>query len=128
MKKFLVMGLLTSSLAMSGCYEPIPAWQDPNAPLQVSISDYWLQDKLRVTPPQPERFGSGQLRVALQVFNRTDQDLSVDYSYWFTDKAGREIEAPKTRVEVLPPKGYKTFTFESLTAVDDFRVQLRPAR
>lgn len=115
-------------LAMAACEGPIPAWQDPNAPLQVSVSGYGMQDKIRVTPPQPERFGQGQLRVALQVFNRTGSDLSVDYTYWFTDKAGREVESPKTRVEVLPPNGYKVLAFESLTAVDDFRVQLRPAR
>ena len=128
MKKLLTMGFVALSLLAAGCEGPIPVYQDPNAPLQVSVSGYGFQDKIRATVLPPERFGAGQLRVTLQVFNRTDRDLSVDYNYWFTDKAGRQLEEPLTRGEVIPPNGYKALVLESRSPVDDFRVQLRPGR
>jgi hypothetical protein len=128
MKKFLAMGLVAAGLMMGACQGPIPAFQDPNAPLQVSLASYGLQDKIRVTVMPVERFGAGQLRVRVEGFNRTNQDLGLEYSFWFTDKTGRQVEQPRPGYELIRPNDYKTVTFESLTAADDFRVQLRQSR
>jgi hypothetical protein len=126
MKKLTVIGLAAGGLMLAACAGPIPAWQDPNSPLQVSVSDATLQSEIRVTALKPERTATGQLRVTLNVFNTTNADLRVDYMYWFTDAGGRQVEAPLTRGDTLPPHGYKPLMIESLSAVDDFRVQLRP--
>ena len=127
MKRLIAMGLAAAGLALAACQTgPIPAWQDPNYPLQVSVSDTRLQSEIRVSVQKPERFGAGQLRVTLNVLNTTNDDLRVDYTYWFTDASGRQVEAPLTRGDTLPPHGYKPLVIESLSAVDDFRVQLRP--
>ncbi len=127
MKKLLVIGLAAAGVTLAACQTgPIPAWQDPNYPLQVSVSDTTLQSQIRVSVQKPERFGAGQLRVTLNVLNTTGDDLRVDYTYWFTDASGRQVEAPLTRGDTLPPHGYKPLVIESLSAVDDFRVQLRP--
>jgi uncharacterized protein YcfL len=129
MKKFLAMGLVSLGLLAAGCEGPIPAYQDQNGPLQVSMTDFSLQDKIRVTIPKPERVGNGQLKVTVQLYNRTDKDLSVDYKYFFTDKAGVQVEKLDIgwELERIPPRGYQSVTFTSMTAAaEDFRVQLRP--
>ena len=129
MKKLFAMGLLSLGLLAAGCEGPIPAYQDPSAPLQVSLTGYGLQDKIRVVVPKPERVGAGQLKVTVQVFNRTNSDLTVDYRYSFTDKAGTPVENSNIgwEGERLPPNGYQTITFTSMSAAaEDFRVQLRP--
>jgi len=132
MKKLLAMGLVAMGLLAAGCEGPIPAYQDQYGPLQVSMTDYGMQDKIRVTAPKPERVGAGQLRVTVQLYNRTGSDLSVDYKYFFTDKAGVQVEQPiSTGWEFvkIPPRGYQAVTFTSLSAAaEDFRVQLRGAR
>ena len=132
MKKLLAMGLVTMGLLAAGCEGPIPAYQDPNTPLQVSLTGFGVQDDIRVTLPKPERVGAGQLKVTVQLYNRTGSDLGLDYKYFFTDKAGVQVENPiATGWEFvkIPPRGYQAITFTSMSAAaEDFRVQLRPAR
>ena len=130
MKKLLAMGLLSVGF-LAGCNAPIPAYNDPHAPLQVSIADTGLQWKTRVGNVQTERVaGSGQLKVSLQLYNTTNDDLTVDFKYWFTDKAGVQVEDNSGLGWVhkrLAPRGYETVSFMSMTpAAEDFRVQIRP--
>ncbi len=129
MKKLFAMGFMSLSLLAAGCDGPIPAWQDPNSPLQVSLTGYGLQDKIRVVVPKPERVGAGQLKVTIQVANRTNSELTVDYKYSFTDKYGTPVENSNIgwEGERISPRGYQTITFTSMSAAaEDFRVQLRP--
>jgi len=132
MKKLLAMGLVALGLLAAGCEGPIPAYQDQNETVQVHLTGYGLQDQIRVTPPKPERVGAGQLKVTVQLYNRTGSDLSLDYKYFFTDKNGVQVETPiSTGWEFvkIPPRGYQAITFTSLSAAaEDFRVELRPAR
>lgn len=120
---YLVVAALGAMLA--ACTGPIPAWQDPHYPLQVSVSDTSLQTQVRVSVLTPERFGSGQLRVPVNVFNTTGEDLRVDYTYWFTDAGGRQTEQPLTQHTSIPPNGYKQLDLRSISAAEDFRVYLR---
>ena len=132
MKKLLAMGLLLSAGLLAGCNEPISAYRDQNTPLQVSMTEYGLQWKLRVVEPiATERVpGSGQLRVKMQVYNTTNDDLTVDYKYWFTDKNGVQVEDSSGlgwTHERIAPRAYLTVTFMSMSAAaEDFRVQFRP--
>jgi len=130
MKKFLAMGLLGLGL-MAGCNAPIPAFADPHTALQVSIKDYGLQWKLRVQPPVTERVApGGQLKVSVQIYNTTEDDMPLDYSYNFTDKQGVSIEDTSMsglHAVKIPARGYQTITFMSMTAAaEDFRVYVRP--
>ena len=130
MKKLLAMGLLGVGL-LAGCNEPIPAFSDPHTALQVSIKDYGLQWKLRVQPPVAERVPGGQLKVSVQIYNTTEDDMPLDYSYSFTDKNGVQNEDSSMsglHAVKIPARGYQTITFMSMTpAADNFRVYLRPA-
>jgi uncharacterized protein YcfL len=129
MKRIVAPILLATLIA--GCTDSIPAYHDPNAPLQVSMSAYWLQWYLRVTVPKPERVGDGQLKVTLQLFNATDSDLLVQYKYYFVDKSGTQVDQSDTNWEMerIAPKGTQQITFTSLSAAaEDFRVEFRPAK
>ena len=136
MKKLLPSSLLASSLLalglLAGCQDPIPAWQNPNAPLQVTMDNNWLQNELYVQLPKPERVGAGQLKVTLQLYNRTGDDMTVDYKYFFTDKAGNKVEDPIStgwEAERVPAHGSQSISFTSLSAAaDDFRVEIRSAK
>ena len=127
MKMWMAMGVVVAGLMAGACEGPIPAWQDASYPLQVSVSDTRLQSQVRVSVVKPERFGAGQLRVPVNVRNTTGEDLRIDYTYWFTDAAGRQTEQPLTQHETLPPHGMKQLLVQSLGAAEDFRVYLRPA-
>jgi uncharacterized protein YcfL len=126
MKKLLAIGLAMAGLLAGACAGPIPAWQDPSYPLQVMVSDGALQSEIRVKVLPPERLSSGQLRVNISVFNATDKDLPVDYEYWFTDAAGRQVEEPLTQGATVPMHGYRQLVITSRGTVEDFRVYLRP--
>jgi len=132
MKRMIGIALLAiTGMFATGCTEPISAYQDPNAPLQVTVSDYWLRQQLKVTVPRPERIGAGQLKVTVQAYNTTDSDLLVQYKYWFTDKNGVQVDNidASWESERIAPRGYKQVTFTSLSAAaEDFRVQFRPAK
>lgn len=136
MKKQLTMGLLGLALlgmgTLAGCQDPIPAYQDPNAIHQVNISDSWLQARIYAQIPQPQRVGAGQLKVSVQVYNRTGDDISIDYSYFFTDKAGSKVEDPIAtgrQFERIPAHGYQTISFTSMSAAaEDFRLYITPAK
>ncbi len=131
MKRMIGMGLVAAGMLLGGCTDTIPAYQDPNAPLQVSMSAYWLQWYLRVTVPKPERVGAGQLKVTLQLFNATDNDLLVQYKYYFIDKNGTQVDNIDAgwETERIPPKGTHQISFTSLSAAaEDFRVTFRPAK
>jgi|WetSurMetagenome_2_1015567.scaffolds.fasta_scaffold1080388_1 hypothetical protein len=130
MKKLLAMGFLGLGL-LAGCNGPIPAFQDPNTALQVSISDYGPQWQLRVQPPQPERVPGGALKVTVPVYNTTIWDYSIDYRVEFMDKNGMKLEDPSAtgwQVAVMPPHGYQYLTATSMSPLaDNFHVYIRPA-
>jgi hypothetical protein len=131
----LAMGLVVAgmggTLGLAGCTDPIPAMQDEIAqPPQVLMTDYLLQSRLRVTVMPPQRVGSGQLKVVVQVRNLWDSHQSVDYMYWFLDKNGARVDNQSGWQFVkVPPRGIEQFEFVSMSAAaEDFRVQLRPAK
>lgn len=132
MKKLLAMSLMGLALLATGCMDPIPANQDPNAPRQVNISDTWLQARIYAQVPRPERVGAGQLKVSVQLYNRTGDDIPVDYSYFFTDRNGTKVEDPIAtgrEFERIPAHGYVTVSFTSLSAAaEDFRLYISPAK
>src|SRR4051794_2640809 len=131
MKKTLALALLGALLTtgLSGCNDPIPALKDPYSPIQISLEGYVLQNDVRVTVLPVQRTGQGQMRVVIQLYNRTPFDLSVDYKYYFVDGRGAQVDVPSGWQFIkVPPKGTNQFEFVSLSAMaDDFRVQLRKA-
>jgi uncharacterized protein YcfL len=131
MKKLLAMGLLSVGL-LAGCMDPIAANQDLNAPVQVKMADTWIQSKLLVTVNRPERVGAGQLKVTLQVYNRTGDDIPIDYQYYFTDRNGVKVEDPIStgwERQVIPAHATQGVSFTSLSAApEDFRVQIRQSK
>ncbi len=135
MKKLLMVGLLVGLLGgvgggLGGCTEPIPAMQDPVMPLQVSMESYWLQSQLLVTVLPVTRVGAGQLHVNIQLYNKTDFDLSVDYKYYFVDEHGAQVEIPSGSQFIrIPKRSTQQFEFTSMSAsAADFRVVLRQAQ
>src|SRR4051812_15786791 len=91
MKRLLATTLLATGL-LAGCMDPIPAMHNTGAYNQVNMSDTWLQQRVVLTIPKPERVGAGQLKVTVELYNRTGDDISVDYKYFFTDKSGTQVE------------------------------------
>lgn len=135
MKKLLAMGLIscgTMALAMAGCNEPAPltAYQAHSMPSQISMTNWVLQNDVKVSKSQANRIGSGQLQVTVELYNTTDHNESVDYKYWFTDANGVGVDNPSGWQYVkIPPRGFQQFSFTSMSALaNDFRVQLRPAQ
>ena len=132
MKKLLMMGLLAGALGggLAGCTEPIPAMQDPLMPLQISMQSTGLQNDLLVTVLPVTRVGAGQLHVDIQLYTKTDHDLSVDYKYYFVDDHGAQTDNPSGWQFVkVPARGTQQFEFTSMSAsAADFRVQLRRAQ
>ncbi|MGN6368807.1 MAG: DUF1425 domain-containing protein [Phycisphaerae bacterium] len=116
-------------IALSGCTDPIAAWQDPIVEYpQVHVDAYSLQQRIRVQKPIASRFGAGQLQVDVPIRNLTDHDLNVDYIYYFTDRRGVQVGEPVTAFQMIPRKGIGQLEFKSLSAVDDFRVEIRDAK
>ena len=130
MKKMLGLLLLGGALSMVGCTEPIVANQNPYMPSQVTVTDYWLQNDIYVKVLQPERVGAGQLRAPIEIYNKTDHDLTIDYTYTFVDQGGVQVGNPPTwEFERLPPRGSKQIAPTSMSAnAADFRVQIRKAK
>ena len=117
-------GLATFSL--TGCTEPIAAYQDEMTQYpQIHVTSYWLQDKIRVQPPQVSRVGAGQLKVAIQIRSKWDWDLPCDYKYYFYDPAGKQTYESGWQSVKIPRKGITAFDFTSLDPAADFRVELR---
>jgi len=131
MKKLLAITLLATGL-MAGCMDPIPAMQNTYSPSQVNMSDTWLQQRVLLTIPKPERVGAGQLKVTVELYNRTGDDISVDYKYFFTDKSGTQIDqGVQTGWEFVrvPAHGRQSFSYTSMSAAaEDFHVDLRGAK
>ncbi len=117
------------ALAITGCTDPIAAWQDPIVEYpQVHVDAYSLQQRIRVQKPIATRFGAGQLQVDVPIRNLTDNDLNVDYIYYFTNARGIQIGDPVTAFQMIPRKGIGQLEFKSMSAVDDFRVEIRDAK
>src|SRR5262249_17754173 len=130
MKRLITAATAALSLALAACDNPpLPAYQAHDMPSQVTVTDWWLQQDMRVSQVTPERVGAGQLKVTVQVYNTTDHDLTLDYKYWFTDKNGTAIEKDTGwQFFRVAPRGFETYSFTSIGAVDDFRVQMRKAQ
>ena len=130
LKKVLALVVAAPMLvAAAGCSDPINAWQDPVVEYpQVHVDAYSLQQRIRVQKPIATRFGAGQLQVDVTIRNLTDHDLNVDYIYYFTNNRGVQIGDPVTAFQMIPRKGIGQLEFKSLSAVDDFRVEIRDAK
>src|SRR5262245_29291528 len=104
LSKVVVAGLLVAGVMglWSGCVDRIGAKQDPEGDRQVVMQSYWLREHgvAKVMPVQLT--GSGQMRVVIQLYNRWDSDVGVDYQYWFIDQAGAIVDSNNT----APPKGF----------------------
>ncbi|HVT83487.1 MAG TPA: YcfL family protein [Phycisphaerae bacterium] len=131
--KRIVAPLLLAAVALgfAGCTEKIGAYQDPEAPKQVMITEYWLRQQIRVNVPRPERVGAGQLKVNMNVYNTTDHDLLIQYKYIFTDKNGVQVDniGAGWESERIAPRDTHPISFTSMSAAaDDFQVTIRPAK
>ena len=125
------MALLATGLFTSGCTEPIVADQNPYMPSQVTMTDAWIQKDVYVKLLPPERTpGSGQLKAPIEIYNKRDWELSLDYTYTFVDKTGVQVDNPPAWEYLrIPPRGSKQIAPLSMSAAaTDFRVQLRRAK
>lgn len=130
LKKFFpLLAVAPMMLAVSGCTDPINAWQDPIVEYpQVHVDAYSMQQRIRVQKPIATRFGAGQLQVDVPIRNLTDDDLTVDYVYYFTDARGIEIGEPQTAFLRVQRKGIGQIEIKSMSAVADFRVEIKDAK
>lgn len=130
LKKFLAAAVvLPAAMLMTGCNEPITADQDTIAQMpQVHLATYTLRQEVKIEAIQTPRVGAGQLKVMMPVRNLTDHDLSIDYVYYFYNH-GVMAEGPSAHMHLtIPRKGSDQIEFTSLSAVDDFRVEIMDAR
>lgn len=122
---------LVSIFALAGCTEPIQLKQDPIAtPPQIHLTRYGLQNDIYGEVLPVHRVGAGQLDVAVRLYNKTGQELQVDYQYRFLDQGGAEIESPSGwHAMRIAPKGWAEAKFTSMTAqAADFDLDVRPVR
>ena len=70
------------------------------------------------------------MKAPIEIYNKTDHDLSIDYQYWFVDTGGARVDnAPGWEFVKLPPRGYTQIAPTSMSAMAaDFRVQVRKAK
>ena len=130
MKKLLTLALL-AGLSMVGCTEPIVADQNPYVPSQVTMTDAWIQKDVYVKLLPPERTaGSGQLKAPIEIYNKRDWELTLDYTYTFVDKSGTQVDnPPHWEFLRIPARGSMQIAPLSMSAAaTDFRVQLRRAK
>ena len=89
---------------------------------EVHVDAYSMQQRIRVQKPTATRFGAGQLRVDVPIRNLTDDDLTIDYVYYFMDAKGIEIGEPQVARLRVQRKGIGQIEIASMSAVADFRV------
>jgi hypothetical protein len=132
-KKSLSMLAITAAavLSLAACTDPVPLRQDPTVtPPQIHLSGYILQNDIYGQVLPVHRVGSGQLDVAVRLYNKRGHDQQLDYRYRFLDQSGAEIEAASgwhaLRIE---QKGYAEVKFTSMTAqAADFDLEIRPVQ
>lgn len=128
MQKLLLGGMLLP-LLLAACTGPIPAYTDPiTGRTQVTVTEYWLQNMIRVQPLRPERVGAGQLKVSIEIRSFADYDLPLDYQYHFYDQTGHQTYVSGWQLVRLPRKGNNTIDFTSMDPAADFSVELRTAK
>ena len=130
-KKLLTLGLLAAASSLSGCTDPIVADQNPYLPSQVTLTDAWLQKDMYVKLLPPDRVpGSGQLRAPIEIYNKRDWELTLDYTYTFVDKNGTQVDNPPSWEFIrIEPHGSRQIAPVSMSAAaTDFRVQIRRAK
>ena len=130
LKMIAVIGLVGAmGLAFTSCTDPINAWQDPIVEYpQVHVDAYSMQQRIRVQKPIATRFGAGQLQVDVPIRNLTDDDLTIDYVYYFMDSKGIEIGDPQTAFLRVQRKGIGQIEIKSMSAqAADFRVEIKDA-
>jgi len=116
------------SLALAACHDPIAGHQSPIllAP-QVEFTSDGLANDTAVQPPVIHRIpGTGQLVVSVQVENRTNSSMTLEYQSEFL--AGGAQKEPWTGWMPLriPPRTDGTIQITSFAAeVDDFRIRIR---
>ena len=116
-------------LAVTGCTDPIAAWQDPIVEYpQVHVDAYSMQQRIRVQKPIATRFGAGQLQVDVPIRNLSDNDLTIDYVYYFVNERGIEIGEPQTAFLRVQRKGIGQIEIKSMSAVADFRIEIKDAK
>lgn len=131
MKRVFGICLMGLAVALAGCTEKIGAYQDPEKPKQVMVTEYWLREQLRVDVSRPERVGAGQLKVNMNLYNTTDFPLLVQYKYVFTDRGGVQVDNIDAgwQSERIAPRETKPISFTSMSAAaEDFQVTVRPAK
>ena len=129
MRKLLVAGLLVTGMALAGCDNPpLHAYQSKFDTPQIVLTDWVLQQDLRVTKAITNRVGSGQLQVAIELENNTDHNIKVDYRYWYLDKNGATVDSPSSwQFTTVPSRAFQQFSITSMSsAADDFHVEIRP--
>ncbi len=132
MVKRLAAAAMLAVVGLTGCTDPIVANRDNiDVYPQVHVESYFLRNvALVVQPPRTSRVpGSGQLRVSIPIRNKTDDDLNVDYIYYFLAANGKQVEKTSGRMFLnVPRKGMAEIEFVSLTPAEDFRVELFHAK
>lgn len=123
-----VVALGVMMVGLSGCTDPIAAKQDPLQTYpQVHMASQWLADNTRVQSVGTNIVGSGQLRVDIMIYNRTNDPLTVDYQYSFLNNRGMDMEGRHTGITTtIPPRGQIPITFTSMSSgVANFDVEFR---
>lgn len=130
MRTLLVTGILAAAMALCACDNPpLPAYQAKFDAPQFSMTDWGLQQDLRVSKAVTNLVGAGQLQVAIELENNTDHVVKADYRYTFLDKNGVAIDPASAWTPVnVPPRGFQQFTITSMSPAADFRVELRPQK
>ena len=81
-------------------------------------------------PPLGQRLY--QLKVTLQLYNRTGDDMQIDYQYYFTDRNGVKVEDPIStgwERQIVSAHATQAVSFTSMSAAaEDFRVQVRKSK
>ncbi len=129
MRMLFAAGMMAMGLALGACDNPpIHPYQAQDLPSQVLLTDWTLQQDIRVSPPVVSYIGAQQMQVSVQLYNNTDHTIPVDYKYTFVDKNGAAIDpASGWQLVTVPPRSFQPFKFTSIAeAPKDFQVQLRP--
>ena len=87
-----------------------------------------MQQRIRVQKPIATRFGAGQLQVDVPIRNLTDGDLTVDFLYYFMNNRGIQVGEQNVDHVTIPRKGIGQIEIKSMSAVDDFRIEIRDAK
>lgn len=132
MNKYRTMSVVAAFLslaAIAGCHDPIAAHQSPVLlPPQVEFTSDSVAYDTAVPPPVVARTGAGQLLVNVEVQNRTNSPMVLEYQYEFLSHGIQKQEWSGWMPLRIPPRADGTAQIKSMEAeVDDFRIRFRRA-